>query len=437
MDAPLTPAEFSDLMRSMFSAGACPAAGEGIAVAVSGGADSLALTLLLDEWCRSHNITLTALTVDHGLRPQAADEARQVGLWLKKYDIPHVILTWQGDKPHSNIQDQARMARYELMGGWCQQNNISRLFLAHHQGDQAETFLIRLFRGSGIDGLSAMKPQSVFPVFLPGCEDVILCRPLLNQSRESLEAALRQMDQPWIEDPSNRNESYTRIKVRNLLRDSDIEGLNHNRMARTAARMGRVQSLLQSLTDDLTRRAVTILPYGYAVIKSNPLMTAHEEIALRCLANLIRRIGGGKYAPRLRRLEALYDRLRHVDFPGQTLGGCLVSPHRSDMDDMAIMISREPSAIDDVIDLPGRGTVLWDGRFVIDCAKWQTGQIKKIEMAEWQAACQDYPGLESLKLQKIIRDSLPCMRISDNQVVLPDFMAGSGERGFRAVFRLK
>ncbi len=435
MDAPLTPAEFSDLMRSMFPA--CPAAGEGIAVAVSGGADSLALTLLLGEWCRSHEIALTALTVDHGLRPQAADEARQVGIWLRKYDIPHVILTWQGDKPQSNIQDQARMARYELMGGWCQQNKISSLFLAHHQADQAETFLIRLFRGSGIDGLSAMKPQSVFPVFLPGCEDVTLCRPLLNQSRESLEAALRQMDQPWIEDPGNRNESYTRIKVRNLLRDSDIEGLNHNRMARTAARMGRVQSLLQSLTDDLIQRAVTILPYGYAVVKLSPLMASHEEIALRCLAQLIRRIGGGKYAPRLRRLEALYDRLRHIDFPGQTLGGCLVSPHRSNMDDMAILISREPSAIDDVIDLPGQGTVLWDGRFIIDCTEWGAGQIKKLEMDEWRAACQDYPGLESLKLQKIIRDSLPCMRISNNEVILPDFMAGFEERGFKAVFRLK
>ncbi len=428
-DAPLTPAEFSDLMRSV-----SPAAGEGIAVAVSGGADSLALTLLLGEWCRSHKIALTALTVDHGLRPQAADEARQVGLWLQKYNIPHVILRWQGDKPHSNIQDQARMARYELMGQWCQQNKVSRLFLAHHQGDQAETFLMRLFRGSGVDGLSAMKEQSDFPVALPGPEDITLCRPLLHRTRESLEATLRQMGQPWMEDPGNRNENYMRVKVRNLLRDSDIEGLNHDRMARTAARMGRVQSLLQSLTDDLTHRAVTVVPYGYAVVRLRPLMAAHEEIALRCLAQLIRRIGGGKYAPRLRRLEALYDRLRQVDFPGQTLAGCLVSAFRNDPDDKTVMISREPSAIDDIIDLPRRGMLLWDGRFIIDCTGW-SGQVKKLEVDEWRLACQDYPDLEKLKLQKIVRDSLPCIRISNDKVILPDFVAGFDEKGFKAVLK--
>ena len=426
---PLTAAEFSDLFLPMK-----PAEGEGIAVAVSGGADSMALTVMLGDYCASHNISLTALTVDHGLRAEAADEARQVGRWLKKYNISHVILNWQGDKPQSNIQDQARRARYDLMGEWCQTNKVSKLFLAHHLDDQAETFLIRLFRGSGVDGLAAMKTQSDFPTLFPGAAEITLCRPLLGVAKERLRATLRHRDQTWIEDPSNQNESYTRVKIRHLLRDSDIEGLNADRMAGTAARMGRVQSLLQSLTEELAQETVTYFEQGYAEIILSPLLAAHDEIALRCLASLLRRVGGGKYAPRLNRLEALYDRLKceksdQGGFSGQTLGGCLISRRP----DNRIMISREGAAIGETLELEKNRITLWDGRFVIENGA-TVGLLKKLELAEWQSVCRENPGLKKLKISKVVRDGLPCIIETEGRVILPSFIAGFDKTGFRATF---
>ncbi len=423
--APLTSDEFSELIMELN-----PVRGAPVAVAVSGGADSLALTLMLGQWCQAHDVVLTALTVDHDLRQDSAAEAREVGRWLVKYHIPHVILKWNGDKPRHNIQQLARQARYGLMGQWCQDHNVTRLFLAHHQGDQAETFLIRLFRGSGVDGLAAMRPRSDYPLPLPGRAAVTICRPLLFTARARLEATLRAKDQHWIEDPSNHNQLYTRVKVRKLLQQNDIDGFTVPRMAQTAARMGRVQSLLKSLTDDLTRAAVKFFPEGYSEINPEILLSGHEEIILRCLAALIRRIGGGRYVPRLAKLEALYHRLQATDFAGQTLAGCLISSRQQGR----IMISREAAAIREVIALEAYSATLWDGRFIIENGP-VAGRVKKLEDAEWRRACQQNPDLEQQKLAKLVRDSLPCIITPEDRVVMADFLPGGEETGFCATFR--
>lgn len=423
--SPFTAAEFSDLMSSFK-----PMAGEAIAVAVSGGADSLSLTVMLGQWCRENNISLTALTVDHGLRDASAEEAKTVGKWLEKYDIPHVILRWGGEKPQRNIQDQARLARYRLMGEWCQKHRASKLFLAHHQGDQAETFLMRLFRGSGIDGLSAMKKHSSYPAALTGEGDVIICRPLLDISKDSLEGYLRDIPHEWIEDPSNHNDSYMRVKVRNLLRNSDIEGLNVGRMAQTAARMGRVQSLLAGLTKDVTQEAVTFLPEGYADVQCAPLLAAHEEISLRCLAFLIRRISGDKYSPRLTRLEALYGRLNKGDFSGQTLGGCQISGLKNGH----VIVSREVAAIQDMRPLEPDQKIVWDGRFIIENHAI-VGRLKRLESDDWKALCLAHDRLKKIKLLKIIRESLPCIISESGEPILPNFIEGFETTGFMANLR--
>jgi len=441
----ITSSEFSNLLCAVFPV-ASPKPGpksspksdlkygSGIAAAVSGGADSLALTLLLGQWCKSNDVALTALTVDHGLRPEAKDEALQIGRWLKKYDIRHVVLNWQGAKPSRNIQDRARIARYQLMGKWCQNNDVDNLFLGHHEGDQAETFLIRLFRGSGVDGLSAMREISDFPVPLARRGNVHLCRPLLTVTKKRLEATLRQMNQPWIEDPSNQNENYTRIKVRKLLRDSEIEGLNAQRMAQTAARMGRVQSLLQAMTAGLTQEAVTVYPEGYMQVNMAKLMSAHEEIALRCLSSLVKKMSGSRYIPRFSRVEALYNNLKQVDFPGQTLGGCLVSSIKATSGTDHIIISREIAAIEHKIDLENCVPYLWDQRFEIDNIGGAR-LVKKLELAEWRRLCSDYPDLKKLKLPKKILYSLPCMILMNGDVILPNFIPGFEEKGFKAIFR--
>ncbi len=127
-----------------------------LAVAVSGGPDSLALAMLAKAWSDARGGSLVALTVDHGLRPESTGEARQVGRWLKKRGIPQRILRWDGPKPGSALQAEARSARYALLTGWCRARGILHLLLGHQREDQAETVLMRLERGSGPDGLAAM-----------------------------------------------------------------------------------------------------------------------------------------------------------------------------------------------------------------------------------------------------------------------------------------
>jgi tRNA(Ile)-lysidine synthase len=178
LKAELTSDEFSALLAERF-----PSALKDLvfAVAVSGGPDSMTLAKLLSSWATQNNKTIHALTVDHGLRAESADEAAQVAAWLKNWpNTRHSVLKWEGDKPQNRIQEEARNARYRLMTDYCAGQGISSLFLAHHQDDQAETFLLRLAMGSGLDGLAAMRA-----VHKTGA-GLILLRPFLTLPKERL-----------------------------------------------------------------------------------------------------------------------------------------------------------------------------------------------------------------------------------------------------------
>ena len=220
---PVSAVEFNRLMQAFGPFEQRPR----LAVAVSGGADSMALCLLAASWAQGLGGSVTALTVDHGLRAAAAAEAAQVGDWLAARGVAHKILCWQGAKPAADLQAAARLARYELLNDWCAQEAVLHLLLAHHQEDQAETLLLRLGRGSGVDGLSAMAPISVTKAGR-------LLRPLLGISRARLMAGLKAEGQSWIEDPSNEDVRFSRVRWRQLMPKLQAEGLNSERLAATA-----------------------------------------------------------------------------------------------------------------------------------------------------------------------------------------------------------
>jgi tRNA(Ile)-lysidine synthase len=180
-----------------------------VAVAVSGGPDSLALMLLADRWARRHGGVAWGLTVDHGLRPESAAETRVVAGWLAARNIPHETLTWDAAKPASGIQEAAREARYRLLAEWCRRRGVLHLLTAHHREDQAETYLIRRRAGSGPDGLAAMSAARE----LPGCR---LVRPLLAVPRARLGALLAAEGQPFLSDPSNANPAFERSRLRQI-----------------------------------------------------------------------------------------------------------------------------------------------------------------------------------------------------------------------------
>jgi tRNA(Ile)-lysidine synthase len=181
-----------------------------LAVAVSGGADSMALLLLLKQWTLTNRCSLHALSVDHKLRPESAQECTQVARWCEALGIAHTTLTWEHAPIRSAVQQQARDARYALMFDWCRANRVEHLFTAHHLDDQIETFMLRLLRGSGLVGLSAMRPSTER-------DGISLHRPLLAFPKARLVAILEAARQPWLEDPSNQNTAFTRNALRTYM----------------------------------------------------------------------------------------------------------------------------------------------------------------------------------------------------------------------------
>lgn len=326
-----------------------------VAVGVSGGADSLALTFLLHRWINARGGRLTALTVDHGLRPESAAEAAEVGRILRPLGIAHRILRRAGPAPTANLQAEARRIRYELLDGWCARQGILHLALAHHLEDQAETLLLRLGRGSGLDGLAAMPP-------IGARAGLRLLRPLLSVPKARLRATLAAEGLGWIEDPSNQDIRHARVRIRALASSLAAEGLTAARLAATAARLGRARQALEESLGELLLAAVRLRPEGYAELDSRVLAGAPEELALRGLGRLLMTLGGQAYPPRLERLERLVSVLRDGLARGATLGGCRLLPRGGKCP--YILVVRETRNLGSRPLSPGQG-VLWDGRFEV------------------------------------------------------------------------
>jgi tRNA(Ile)-lysidine synthase len=321
-----------------------------VAVAVSGGADSVALALLADHWTRAQGGGIVALTVDHALRPESAAEARQVAAWMAARSIPHHILTRQGPRPAADLQAAARNARYALLEEWCRIHGVGALLLAHHLDDQAETLLLRLGRGSGVDGLAAMAPRVEH-------QGVTLLRPLLNMPSAALKEVLARHGQDWIDDPSNDDPAYARVRLRRLAPQLAAEGMTPQRLADTARRLGRVRQALETLVSQRMTEVATLHPAGYAIVRREGFVDAPEEIGLRLLLRLLQAVGGAPYPPRSERSERLHRLLCGPGPVRATLAGCRIVSHGGD-----VLICREPARLADPVELsPGRD-LLWDGR---------------------------------------------------------------------------
>jgi tRNA(Ile)-lysidine synthase len=343
---PLGPAEFAALIGALGPFERRPR----LAVAVSGGPDSLGLCLLADQWARAQGGGVTALIVDHGLRPGAAAEARQVGAWLRARRIAHRILTWSGPKPATGIQEAARDARYALLGRWCQAQRVLHLLLAHHMDDQAETVALRMSRHSGPDGLAGMAAVRE----LPGLR---LLRPLLSVPKARLRATLAVMGQPWLEDPSNLAPAFARSRLRLGA------GLDSKRLAALAATYGTERAARDEQTAAWLARHARIDPAGFVLLAPLALATAPLEIARRVLQQTLISVGGSRYPPRLARLARLLEQVRGGLSSGRTLAGCRILPWRE-----ALLICREPRAIVEVMPLLAGAPVLWDNRFRVAIA---------------------------------------------------------------------
>jgi len=295
------------------------------AVAVSGGGDSLALMHLLAGWAKAAGRDKpVVLIVDHALRDGSAGEAKTAAAKARKAGLTAHILTRKGARPKSGIEALARDARYGLMGRWLKRHGVAHLYVGHTLDDQAETFLLRLGRGSGLDGLSAMRALAPFPV--PGLEALTLARPLLGIGRAELRAYLKERRQDWLEDPMNSEARFARSRIRALLPALEAAGLSPARIADAAAHLARARAALELATEAVLARAAR--PDGHRVLLDAPaLAAAPREMGLRALAALLMAVSGQPYRPRFEALERLFDRLAQGELGGgATLHGCRLSP---------------------------------------------------------------------------------------------------------------
>ena len=321
-----------------------------IGVAVSGGGDSLALLLMLSDWARARDVAVKAVTVDHGLRKEAADEAKLVADICRRHDIPHSVLEWSGWDGKGNLQDAARNARLDLIAGWARENGIAVVALGHTLDDQAETVLMRLARGSGVDGLAGMAPRRTH-------DGITLIRPLLGMRRAGLRDYLLEKGVTWVEDPSNDDTGFDRVKARRLLEQAAELGIDAEGLAATATRMQAAREALAVETRRMAGNIARISNSGEVEIEARGLFALPLEIRRRLMAHALCWVAGAQYRPRLQALDRLLDDLSE---PGgtATLSGCVVSHDRHGI----LRVNREPKAVEGLTGRPGE---IWDGRWIV------------------------------------------------------------------------
>lgn len=328
-----------------------------MAVAVSGGPDSMALMLMLASWCArtgENAPQLHVLSVDHGLRRESADEIEFVARVCRQYDLPHKAFSWCGPKSKGNIPANSRNARYDLMCDWCAQHRVSHLLVAHTLDDQAETVLLRLARGSGVDGLSAMARSRAW-------NTTMIYRPLLGVERSRLLQLLDEAQCPYVSDPSNHDLKYDRVQIRQALEVLEPLGISSHGLAKTAGRLAQAREALDIVTEQAIAMSVVIHDAGYCILKPEKLEKFPYEIRRRLLASLLRAVAGRSYAPPHSSLDNLLSWVLAPNGPTRTLGDCLLMSRQG-----KIWVIREigREALPEVLLYPGQ-SVLWDHRIKV------------------------------------------------------------------------
>jgi tRNA(Ile)-lysidine synthase len=295
---------------------------------------------LLARFARARKLAApVVLTVDHGLRKSSAGDARQAAAWAKKAGLKTHVLVWRGKKPKSGIEALAREARYRLMGAWMAKQGIATLFVGHTEDDQAETFLLRLARGSGLDGLAAIRAQAPWPV--AGFGGLVVARPMLGISRKELREYLVSLDQDWIEDPMNEDASFDRVKLRRARAALEEAGLSAARIAAAAGHLARARESLEAVTEAVLARAVRQDQRGL-LLDPKVLAAAPRELGLRALAWVLMAVSGQPYRPRFDALERLFDELARAGArTSATLHGCHIGRAPAQFAPFSLLVRRE------------------------------------------------------------------------------------------------
>ncbi|OJV45654.1 MAG: tRNA lysidine(34) synthetase TilS [Alphaproteobacteria bacterium 43-37] len=383
---------------------------EKMAVGVSGGADSLCLAFLLNRWAQKHGKTIVALTVDHGLRPESSQEAKTVAAMMSAFGIEHRILLWEDEKPSTGIQAKAREARYSLLTRWCQAHGIRHLAVGHHAMDQVETVLMRLSRGSGFQGIAGIKPLMM--------KDGIICiRPLLTFTPEAIRATMGQFGQNYIDDPSNVNLRFERVRWRLFC------GLMPSSFSEVVLGLAYGASLLsehktQERSQMIAQEA--LLKGGFLMFSSSWFLTLDHPMQVELLRHFLSVIGVRAYPPKLKMVEVAVRELGK----GKgviTAHGCVVVAARGKM-----YIARELRSIEEPLILPSGGVALWDKRWVVEnktggpvtVSALGGGSLDECKVARELDGSIDEPAVKALKdLPALVRRSLLAVNVTKGKAL--------------------
>jgi tRNA(Ile)-lysidine synthase len=342
--------------------------GETLALACSGGGDSVALLHLASAWAHQRGRRLHVLTVDHGLRPEAADEAEFVRRLSAQLGWPFQVLNWTGDKPDTALQEQARHARHGLLAEACLRLGITHLLLAHTRDDQAETVCMRLMAGGGWQGAAAMSGVAPSPIWPQG-RTIRLLRPLLDENRSGLRVWLEQRGETWRDDPSNTDRRYTRIRIRQALAGASTRIELAPRLAALSAELQHLVRQEGLAAAVLARRSVRLTAWGGASLDHDAMAQSMPCVRRRLLDTLILAVSGQASLPS--RDAVLVIEAALMDGKTATAGGVLCRRQAG-----KTWIVRDPGAVLGRVDRPATarptpdpaGGQTWDGRFYLSPA---------------------------------------------------------------------
>jgi len=329
---------------------------ERLGIAVSGGSDSLGLLLLAREWADEGGPEPVAVTVDHGLREGSGSEAAQVAQLCAGMGIAHRTLEWDDWDGAGNLSDAARRARYALIETWAEAEGIADVALGHTLNDVAETFVMRLAREAGVDGLSKMAASWRQGV-------VQFHRPLLRVSRTELQTLLEGQGLCWVNDPTNTDDAFERARVRKAMAVLEDLGVTARGLGNVAQHMSEVRATLYWYVF-LAARSLVSFDRGEVMVERKGFRTLPRDIARRLVQEILRWISGADYAPRGKAVDLMLEAIRGGT--GMTLQGVILSVEAE-----RLRFSREVKAVANITAEPGAA---WDGRWQLD-GPWPDGAI--------------------------------------------------------------
>ncbi len=345
--------------------------GEPLGVAVSGGSDSLALLYLLTA---ERGSNLICATVNHGLRQEAAEEARHVARTCEELGVPHYTLNWRGWDGKGNLQDQARRARYALLTEWAVSEGCRTVALGHTRDDVAETFLMRLARASGVDGLAMMSPS-----FRTG--GVTFIRPLLDCSREDLREYLTSRNKSWVEDPSNADLAFERARLRHALPQLAELGLSVEALSETAGHLREASEALSHVARQWCEEHADTST-GDVLLDREAILTCPKELRRRIFARSLQWVGSTEYPARGEAIARILGMVEEACEPCKaTLSGCHVLTGAR-----TVRITREFAAVGSLASPTDQA---WDTRWKLSSSGARGDRIKALGEAitlcpEWR-----------------------------------------------------